>query len=238
MNLAKKLSRGIAGWLLFEHSCHRGPVFSEKYLSYPIAQILNTEFGTRVHSEVPHPILGPFATGPGRRPELDFAVVEENKSISVAIESKWISEDISGATVEKILWDLIRLAMLGNNMTVKCYFILAGRRGHLLKLFNYNKFNGPLDKKGRTRPILKVRKTDFMNFRIDSPTDHRAGLLKKILAYCQDVELPTRLGTGPTFSWPANPSNSEYQVFVWEIMPNPAGDKFKPRNHNYYSLPI
>jgi len=234
MNLAKKLSRGLSGWLLFEHSCHRGPVFSEKYLSYPIAQILNTEFGIKVHAEIPHPILGQNIIGRGRRPEIDFGVIEDDKTISLAIESKWINENVTNVTVEKILWDLIRLAMLGNNAKTTCYFILAGRRGHLLKLFNHNKFNGPPDRKGRIRPILKVRSTDFMHFRLDAPTDHRAELLKKVFKDCQDIELPVNLGTGTTFAWPRNPANSEYQVFVWEIIPTPIANTFKPKNHKFY----
>jgi hypothetical protein len=235
MDLAKKLSRGISGWLLFEHSCYRGPVFSEKYISYPIAQILNTEFGTKVHSEVKHPILAKNIKGRGRRPEIDFGVVEDDGTISVAIESKWICEAVTNVTVEKILWDLIRLCMLGNDSKTSCYFILAGRRGHLLKLFSHEQFNGQPDKKGRIRPILKVRPTDFMNFRIDSPTSNRLELLKKVLKDCIDVDLPLRLSTGRTSYWPKNPANSEYQVFTWEIMPTPSNKTFRPANHKYYS---
>lgn len=236
MDLAKKLARGISGWLLFEHSCYRGPVFSEKYLSYPIAQILNTEFGIKIRSEIIHPILNKFKTGRGRKPEIDFGVIENDGSISVAIESKWVCEDVTNVTVEKILWDLLRLAMLGNNTNTLCYFILAGRRGHLARLFNHDKFNGPPDRKGRNRPILKVRNSDYMDFRIDSPTENRLALLKKVLKYCQDVDLPRRLGTGKTFCWPTDPANSEYQVFVWEIMPNPLFKTFKPSNHKQYKI--
>lgn len=236
MDLAKLLSRGIAGWLLFEHSCYREPIFSEKYLSYPISQILNIKFGEFVHAEMKHPILGSATPGRGRPPEIDFVVLDENKEINVAIESKWIGNKVTKKTVEKILWDLVRLAMIGNREDVKCYFIMAGKRRFLNRLFENEHFNGVPDKKGRVRPFLKVRKSDYMDVRIDAPKDDRIKLLKPIFKLCQNIDLPMRLGTGRTFCWPNNPTNQEYQVYVWEVMPHRQKITFKPKNHKHYKI--
>lgn len=234
MKLEKKLARGIGGWLMFEHACHRYSVFSEKYLSIPIAQILNTEYGKNVHAEIKHPILGELSPGRGRPPEIDFVVYGENQEVKIAIESKWVGASVTKQTVERVMWDLVRLAMIGNNNLVKCYFILAGRKKHLNKLFDNKYFNGEKDKKGRTRPILKVRPGDYIDMRIDSPTKHRAKLLKPIMKLCLDVQLPIRLGTGRTQVFPEEANNYDYQVYVWEVMPNEQKVVFKPRNNNNY----
>jgi len=236
MQLDKILARGIAGWLQFEHACHRASIFSEKYLSVPIAQILNTQFGNKVHAEIKHPILGDLSPGRGRPPELDFAVFDSSQKIEVAIESKWVGKSITKQTVERIIWDLVRLAMIGNTDDVKCYFILAGKKKDLKRLFDNKHFNGELDKKGRTRPILKVRDTDYMDVRIDSPRPDRLKLLKPIFALCQDIELPMRLATGFTEYYPKDAFNYDYQVYVWEVMPNKQKTTFKPNNHKHYKI--
>lgn len=236
MKLEKLLARGIAGWLQFEHSCQRAPIFSEKYLSTPIAQILNTEFGDRVHSEVKHPILGEKTPGRGRPPEIDFAILNEEGKIEVAIETKWVSDTVTKQTVERIVWDLVRLAMIGNNETVRCYFILAGKKSHLDRLFNNKHFNGELDKKGRRRPFLKVRKDDYMDVRIDSAQESRTKLLKPIFRLCQDVDLPKRLGTGVTHCYPTNAFKYDYQVLAWEVLPHRQKIVFKPKNHKKYRI--
>lgn len=236
MELDRLLARGIGGWLQYEHACQRAPIFSEKYLSYPIAQVLNTKYGANVHAEVKHPILGAKSPGRGRPPEIDFVVKDTNDEIVVAIESKWVGANVTKQTVEAIIWDLVRLAMIGNNEKVKCYFVLAGKKKHLWSLFNNIHFNGELDKKGRIRPILKVRPSDYMDVRIDSPKEDRIKLLKPIFKLCQDVDLPMRLGTGRTQLYPTQAFNYEYQVYVWEVMPNKQKVVFKPRNHAHYKI--
>lgn len=153
MKLEKTLARGIAGWLQYEHACHRSSIFSEKYLSVPIAQILNTIYGNKVHAEIKHPILGDLSPGRGRPPELDFVVFDASQKIEVAIETKWVGKSSTKQNVERIIWDLVRLAMIGNNTEMNCYFVLAGKKKDLSKLFQNKHFNGEVDKRGRIRPI-------------------------------------------------------------------------------------
>tara|TARA_R110002033_G_scaffold170341_2_gene212629 strand:+ start:773 stop:1483 length:711 start_codon:yes stop_codon:yes gene_type:complete len=236
MKLEKLLARGIAGWLQYEHACQRGAIFSEKYLSVPIAQILNTKYGDMVYSEIKHPILGDLSPGRGRPPEIDFTIHNENQEIIVAIESKWVGKSTTKQTVERIIWDLVRLAMIGNNDDVKCYFILAGKKKHLTKLFENKHFIGEKNKKGTIRPILKTKESDKIKFRVDSPTEDRIKLLKPIFKLCQDVELPINLGTGKVQFYPKDAFNYDYQVYVWEVIPKKQKYVFKPKNHIEYKI--
>jgi hypothetical protein len=83
MFLGRKLAEGVAGWMMHEFHCDRSELFSEKYLSVPIGQILSAEFGTKVYSEVDHPILSTMAVGAGRRPQIDFAILDPYPKIKV-----------------------------------------------------------------------------------------------------------------------------------------------------------
>lgn len=74
MNLRRKLTEGVGGWLQFEYHCNRSGLFSEKYLSVPIGHILNSITADRVIAEFKHPVLAKAKDGPGRRPEVDFVV--------------------------------------------------------------------------------------------------------------------------------------------------------------------
>lgn len=236
MKLSRLLAHGISGWLQFEFACQRAPVFSEKYLTVPIAQILNTKFGDKVHAEIKHPILGLKTLGRGRPPEIDFVVYGNNQEIKVAIESKWVGKNVSKKTVERVFWDLTRLAMIGNNQDVTCCFILAGRRKDLENLFSNKYFRGEKDAKGRYRPILKTRPSDFMDVRLDSPKADRLQFLKPIFKLCQDIDLPMRLGTGHLYYGPKDANKYEYQVYVWEVLPHKQKIVFKPKNHKHYKV--
>jgi len=235
MKLEKLLARGIGGWLQFEHACQRGEIFSEKYLSLPIAQILNTKFNDKVRSEIKHPILGDLTPGRGRPPEIDFTVQDDNNKIVVAIESKWIGKSTTKQTVERIIWDLVRLAMIGNNDKIKCYFIIAGKKKNLTMLFENRHFTGEPNKKGLLKPILSTDPTvRNQKFRIDSPSDERFKLLKPIFKLCQDIELPMNIGTSKVKYYPIEAYNYEYQAYVWEITPTRNNTVFKPKNHSVY----
>ena len=236
MKLEKLLARGLAGWLQYEHACQRGAIFSEKYLSVPIAQILNTKFGDRVYSEIKHPILGDLSPGRGRPPELDFTIQNEKLEIIVAIESKWIGKTITKQTVERIVWDLVRLAMMGNNDNVKCYFVLAGKKKHLTRLFKNKHFIGETSKKGIIRPVLRTTESGRSRFRVDSPTEDRIKLLQPIFKLCQDIELPLNLGTGQVQYYPKDAFNYDYQAYVWEVIPKKQNLVFKPKNSINYKI--
>jgi hypothetical protein len=55
--LAEKLSKGLGGWLMFEHHSHRADLFSEKYLASGIGNILAGNYRTKILAEYTHPVL-------------------------------------------------------------------------------------------------------------------------------------------------------------------------------------
>jgi hypothetical protein len=121
-NIQRRISEGVSGWLLFEFNCERGYIFSEKYLSYPLGQILNsiTEYKTRI--EINHPCGN---QGKGRPLQVDFALLNDQGDWMYAFESKWIGNNT--ISLGSMMWDLIRLQNLFRHQPgLKCYFILAG----------------------------------------------------------------------------------------------------------------
>jgi hypothetical protein len=130
-NIQRKISEGVSGWLLFEFHCFRGLLFSEKYLSYPIGQILNGITDFKTQAEINHPLSD---TGRGRPLQVDFVLLE-NKKWKYAIESKWIGD--STISLASLVWDLIRLQNLfSNHPNIKCYLLLAGFEKKIETLFS------------------------------------------------------------------------------------------------------
>jgi len=115
------------------------------------------------------------------------------------------------------------------------FYISRGKKD-LDKLYSNKHFNGEPNKKNRTRPFLKIRNTDYMDFRLDSPMKDRIEFLKPIFKLCQDIDLPMRLGTGRTQYYPKEAFNNDYQVYVWEVMPHKQKVVFKPRNCKHYCI--
>ncbi|MBP1861576.1 hypothetical protein [Rhizobium herbae] len=157
MNYARLLCEGVGSWLQFEHACDRSGLFSEKYLTQPIGQILSARSGNRVRAEYVHPVLSELAKGPGRRPEIDFVVCDPYPSITIAVESKWIGK--TKPSVDKIFWDLIRLEMLAHHSKARCFFVLGGMRSDLNSYFKHKLFSG-IEPGEQTRPLLR---TDINN---------------------------------------------------------------------------
>lgn len=164
MNYARLLCEGVGSWLQFEHACDRAGLFSEKYLTHPIGQILSARSGNRVKSEYLHPVLSELAKGPGRRPEIDFVVCDPYPSISIAVESKWIGS--SKPSIERIIWDLIRLEMIAHHSKARCFFVLGGTRSNLNGYFEHQQFSGVISPR-KSRPLLRT----------DSNTTHKTALV-------------------------------------------------------------
>src|SRR5262245_51814972 len=140
METERLLAEGIGGWLQYEFACHRAGLFNERYLAVPISQVLNSVFGLPVHSEYVHPVLARERTGPGRRPEVDFAVVDSQGRPRCVVESKWCG--VNGLSAEQIIWDLLRLELVSEDTGADAYFLLAGRRKHLDRFFESKAFKG------------------------------------------------------------------------------------------------
>ena len=80
-------------------------MFSEKYLTTAIGQILSARTGNRAIAEWPHPVLAPLQKGAGRRPEVDFVARDREDRVILAVESKWAGR--TALSTSAILWDLL-----------------------------------------------------------------------------------------------------------------------------------
>ena len=148
MDTGRLLAQGVGGWLLYEFCANRSRLFNERYLAMPIAQVLHAQYGYPVRSEFVHPVLAPTKVGPGRRPEIDFAVVDDTSAIRCVVESKWCG--VRGLATEDIIWDVLRLELVATSAGADAFFLLAGRRRHLEKFFESVAFKGT-ERSGQSR---------------------------------------------------------------------------------------
>ncbi len=233
MDYAKLLTQGVGAWLHFENACGRSELFSEKYMASPIGQILYARSGNRVHAEVKHPVLAKLAKGPGRRPEIDFAVYDQHPKVSIAVESKWIGS--TTPSVKSILWDLIRLEMIAHHEKSRSFFVLGGRRSDLDKLFRISGFVS-LKSEYRRRPILRhdnnVRHRVFL-----SPVDgFRKPLLKDLFKSFQGFDFPEYIVTRRSAPFPSDQKSRRFQVYTWEVFADGRKNTFKPKNSRHYQI--
>jgi hypothetical protein len=191
MKIERRLSEGIGGWLIFEQLCSKTGVFSEKYLSFPIGQILSSVYGSNVHSEFIHPILKNHIIGPGAKPKVDFAVLNNEQKPIIAIETKWIGNSIP--TVTSLMWDILRLGLLSQHFGTECIFLLGGRKRNLNKYFTKQKFKV---KQGlHSSPILSTKSREVFGVQIITGKTDLINKWYKILSNWQSVEFPHRLNT-------------------------------------------
>lgn len=233
MDYARSLCEGIGGWLQFEYSCNRSGLFSEKYLTHPIGQILSAWSGNRAQAEYKHPILAELSEGKGRRPEVDFVVCDPYPKISLAVEAKWIGK--TRPTIQGIIWDLIRLEILAHEQGARCFFILGGNYASLNKLFNLKKFLCELEN-GHRRPVLRHDKNIIHKTSLAPVDGIRIPLLKSLFSQYQEFQFPHRILTRRTSPFPSQPTAKDPQVYVWEVMPASNRETFKPKNSKHYSL--
>lgn len=233
MNYARLLCEGVGSWLQFEHACDRSELFSEKYLTQPIGQILSARSGNRARAEYIHPVLGELAKGPGRRPEIDFVVCDPFPNITIAVESKWIGK--TKPSVDKILWDLIRLEMLAHHSGARCFFVLGGTRSDLQSYFKQKFFSG-LEPGEQTRPLLRTDINSAYKTTLVPTRNPRIPLLKKIFEPLQSFDFPHHIVSRRSDPFPLHGPGKRFQIYVWEIASAGKRETFRPRNSKYYSL--
>src|SRR5262249_3500700 len=153
---------------------------------------LNAEYGLPVHSEYLHPVLAKAKTGPGRRPEVDFAVIDGAGKFKCVVESKWVGRD--GLSAEQIIWDVLRLELVASDTGADAYFVLAGKRRHLEGFFETKAFKGT-EHKGKYRRLLKLDHRKNPRMRVDNPPADRRAAFKAVLAAYGTVSFPTRVST-------------------------------------------
>lgn len=231
MNISRKIAEGVAGWLSYEYHSFRGQLFSEKYLTTPIGNILSGVYKERVSVEVNHPVLNEHKTWQGRPPQIDFCIFKKDNSIEIAVESKWIAN--TQISVGDIIWDLIRLELLANNFETKCYFVLAGQKKKLQELFCSDRF---LEKRtdNKTRPVLRLTRARKAAIRIDSPPLERLKIIKHKLMQYPNILMPSSIPSGYPEIYPKVCRNADFQVYVWEISAFKKKPRFKAIDNKKY----
>lgn len=222
------LTTGIGGWLSYESACNRSGLFSERYLTTAVGQILSGRSGGRTVAEWTHPVLAAAKTGSGRPPQVDFVVLDENKKPITAIESKWAGRSLP--STEAIVWDLVRLELIASQFGARCFFLLAGKRYRVEKVFE-----GPgFTVKDWANPNRLISVLGF------KPVTHKLWLaprhpghipmLKKVFDGRAGVDIPEYVSTRRAAAFPANAPADHYQVHVWEIVPALKRNTFRPEN--------
>lgn len=233
MNYARLISEGVGSWLQFEHACDRAGLFSEKYLTQPVGQILSSRSGNSARAEFSHPILSKLATGPGRRPQIDFVVCDPYPDIKIAVESKWIGK--TRPSIEKIIWDLIRLEIIAHHCGARCFFVLGGKRSDLEQYFLQKLFSG--SQHGRSnRPLLRTDTNSIHKTALVPTQGLRIPILKKIFEPFQDFSFPHYVLSRRSEPFPRSGPKNRFQVYVWEISAAKQRETFRPKNSKHYSL--
>ncbi|WP_448702378.1 hypothetical protein ACFGVR_08500 [Mucilaginibacter sp. AW1-3] len=230
MNIERRLTEGVAGWLFFEDHCNKSGLFSERYMSFPIGQILNSVYGSHVHAEYIHPVLSQYSLGRGAKPKIDFAVLNAQHQPELAIETKWIGQTIP--SVESILWDLIRLETLSRQLNTNCIFMLGGRRKDLEVLFASEEFR--LKKSAHPRPILHDKYLGLSSVSVMSTDPAVVNMWRPIMRKAQTMGVPTKIGTQLTKPFPIECKSDQFQVYCWKVFKTANASVFIPKNTKYY----
>jgi hypothetical protein len=234
MDPARKLAEGVAGWLMYEFQCDRSELFNERYLSTAVSDVLNSIYGEKIHAEFVHPTLAGHTAGPGRRPEIDFAVVADWPKPLCVVETKWMGKNLLSA--DEIIWDLLRLELAAFNSDCDAFFVVAGRSKYFNKFFASKAFLGTKNKKGKYRRLLKLDKRKNARLRIDNPPADRIPVYKRLFAAYQKVAFPSRVTTSICQSYPTKPWQYQYVVYAWRVLPCRADPRFKPENSVLFQL--
>jgi hypothetical protein len=209
-NVQRRLAEGTSSWLLFEFHCKRGDLFSEKYLTVPVGQILTGLFPGQIKSEVNHPLLS--GSGAGRPPQLDFVVVN-GTNWEVVIETKWVGK--TSLSMAQIIWDLMRLEILARQNNAVCYFILSGFNKKIIPILEHTHFNS----KNPTAPALtKLTSTKITIDLSKLPQTVKDSLNLKMSKYPTCLFSEVISCDLPHF-YPENNINMSFKTLVWKINP-------------------
>lgn len=211
-NIQRKLSEGVTGWLIFEFYCFRGKIFSEKYLTYPIGQILNsiTEYKTNV--EVNHPKA---VSRRGRPLQIDFVLKDNNDSWIYAIESKWVGD--TPITIGSIVWDLIRIQNLYEyHSNLKSYFVLSGFQKKIKVLLETIPilYNGIKENNG----FVDIN-SSYVTFNLKKADQTIKNYINKKINTYPEFKLYTKITCKPAHVFPKKDIvNMTFSTYVMEVL--------------------
>jgi hypothetical protein len=232
MNLLRRVTEGLGAWLHYEYCCDRSEMFSEKYMAPPVGILLSSAQQGRVFAEFKHPILKEAMTGRGRRPALDFVVSERYPVPKIAIETKWIGR--TRISVESVVWDLVRLALLSHHFDTQCYFVLGGQKKALTRFFETEDFSGPKHVSSAA-PILNITSNHLTTFPFVPSQHYRVPLLRNVFqGWPADLAAPQRITTTRTKPFPDVLAGGHFQVYAWKIACPPKKEVFLPKKSRHY----
>ncbi len=229
--MVRALCEGVGSWLHFEFAANRSSMFSERYLSSAVGQILSGQCGQRVHAEHRHPVLAPQMVGPGRRPEIDFVVFGTYPNIKFAVESKWIGHTKPSLT--SVVWDLIRLELIAHAHNATCIFLLAGKRR---SVESFVKELEGQPNAGKKRFWLKTDPTVVYALPMVASVPSHTPILRGIFAGYQSQEFPHKIVTRFTEPFPKFGLANQFVTYAWEVRSGKLRPTFKPSESKYYKV--
>lgn len=196
-------------------------MFCEAYLAGPIGQLLGASWGGFVASEIPHPVLTHFHTGDGPKPRVDFGrrlhrlPGAAEPAWDLMLELKWYDKK-SKYDRGRVLWDLVRLELLRNEVGCEVLFLLAGRETKLNKFFS-DKHVSCAGVGGRSMlsTVVDGRRTLDLESPNSAIRTMRKGMEKK--AWLADVPLPAKLTTRLRAKAISGNSRKRLHVYAWEV---------------------
>ncbi|WP_209391224.1 hypothetical protein [Chryseobacterium sp. RR2-3-20] len=210
-NLQRKLSEGLYAWMLYEFSCNKAYVFNEKYISYPISNILSNNLNKdqNVLTEQNHPLKN---DSKGRPIQVDFVIADKYKkpiNWEIAIETKWI-----GSTEIKfvdVLWDLVRLQNLFTIYpNIKCYFIIAGNKNKIDKFWN------DCNKGATKRIVWETSKGTY--FKLSNLKITAKKNINELISAYPKFNLYSKISCGISYKYPINDKyNMTFGTFLIEV---------------------
>lgn len=213
----------VGYWLNYEHLCKRRELFSERYLSFPIGQFLIARHGHFVKMEYPHPFLNDSIGKKGKKASIDYVVVNKERGIELAIETKWISG--SPTLVRDIVRDLIRLELVARNCDASAYFILAGEKKRADSLFKSIAFNG---NKKNPAPILPIQEGKQKTLKLDNCQKHKEKIIAAAVELFKNVDIGKSIHVKRFGAYPRDVKDNQFVVYGWRIKKRSNGT-YKPK---------
>lgn len=213
VNIQRKISEGVSGWLLFEFNCFRGYLFNEKYLSYPIGQILNSITEYKTLTEINHPCSN---GGQGRPLQVDFVLTDDTSKWKYAFESKWVGNTM--ISLGPVIWDLIRLQNLHTfHSDIKCYFVLSGFEKKINILLQ--DFDICYDKDSQKKNDIVEINSTFLNFNLFKLDDTTKAYLNDKIKKYPNFKLYSKIRCRPAHRFPKNDIiNMTFSTYIFEIL--------------------
>jgi hypothetical protein len=214
-NKISKIAEGLAAWLCFEKRCGRQRFFSESYLAYPLAQLLQYRFQSKVLTEIEHPVLNQLKTGPGSRPRIDFGIPGGTKVLELAVETKWLSG--SSTLVRDMIRDIVRLDLLVPEHAKSGILLVAGETRDFARLFRKDEFWGSNTKR-QSKPILPlIKDTGTLNLQNPESPRQRSEFFDRVLSAFGGVQVSKSIPLARSGPYPAHARTRDYQVYIWRL---------------------